>query len=70
MSRINHEDYFEVSGHDHTKSIVENIEIAVNKYLTCDFIETTIKSPKFSKVSIRVNDQELKKISQIIKYSY
>lgn len=65
--RLENLDYYEISFYETAMSITDNIEIALYKLLNNVFDDGTIQSPKFTMLSQRNNETELKKIHKIIK---
>lgn len=65
--RLENLDYYEISFYETAMSITDNIEIALYKLLNNVFDDGTIQSPKFTMLSQRSNETELKKIHKIIK---
>lgn len=68
--RLNGSDWYEVENYDPSISVTDNIEIAVDQFLTRSTEPDTLGLPKFSKVSMRITDAKLRKISYILKNKY
>jgi hypothetical protein len=61
-TRMNAGDLYEVSDLVEGFSVMENIQAAIENYLTGAVEEPTIQAPRLSKISMRTSDQDFKNI--------